>query len=223
MSFLTRIIARHHADGAAPFPRLEPRLPARFEPVGHAMNADGVERDVAIEAPRESDAPAPRMLRDAPRPFDDDSEPIETLAPRVRDLRSALSAARATVEVPAVATPHVPGTAAQRAGATPVPAPARESVNVGASIPAVATPPVRRRGPALEPVPDRRPATPTSPPIRVAHERTAPRLPPTIHVSIGRVDVRAIVASAAPSPRQPAASDRLSLEDYLRGGSGRTR
>ena len=223
MSFLTRLIARHHADGPASFPRLEPRLPSRFEPVGHAMNADGVERDVAIEAPRDSAAAVPRMLRHAPRPFHDAGDPFEPLAPRVGDLRSALSAARATVEIPAVATPLVPTAAAQRTSATPVPAPARESVDVGASTPAVAAPPARRRGPALEPVPDRRPATPAPPPIRVAHERTASRFSPTIHVSIGRVDVRAIVAQAAPSPRQAPASDRLSLEDYLRGRSGRTR
>ena len=222
MSFLTRLIARHQADGPTSFPRLEPRLPSRFEPVGHAANADGLERDVAIEAPRESEATAPRMLRHATRPFHDDGEPFETLAPRVRDLRSALSAARATVEVPAVATPLAPSTASRRAGDASAPAASAESVDVGASIPAVAAPSARRRGPALEPVPDRRPATSAAPSIRVAHERTAPRVPPTIHVSIGRVDVRAIVTPAAPSPRQPA-SDRLSLEDYLRGPSGRTR
>lgn len=223
MSFLTRLIARHQADGPTSFPRLEPRLPSRFEPVGHAANADGLERDVAIEAPRESEATAPRMLRHATRPFHDDGEPLETLAPRVRDLRSALSAARATVEVPAVATPLAPSTASRRAGDASAPAAAPESVDVGASIPAVAAPSARRRGPALEPVPDRRPATPAAPSMRVAHERTAPRVPPTIHVSIGRVDVRAIVTSAAPSPRPPATTDRLSLEDYLRGRSGRTR
>ena len=223
MSFLTRLIARHQADGPASFPRLEPRLPSRFEPVGHAMNADGVERDVAIEAPRDSEAAAPRTLRHAPRSSHDDGEPLESLAPRIRDLRSALSDARATVEVPAIATPLLPAAAAQRTGAPPVPAPAPASVDVEASVPAVAAPPARRRGPDLEPVPDRRPTTPTPPPIRVAHERTAPRVPPTIHVSIGRVDVRAIVTPAAQSPRPPAASDRLSLEDYLRGPSGRTR
>src|SRR6185295_3460011 len=134
---LTRLIARHHADGPASFPRLEPRLPSRFEPVGHAVNADGVERDVAIEAPRELEVPAPRTPRHAPRPFHDDDEPLETLAPRVRDLRSALSAARATVQDPAVATPLAPS-AVRRAGDAPVPAAAPESGDGGASIPAVA-------------------------------------------------------------------------------------
>jgi len=52
-----------------------------------------------------------------------------------------------------------------------------------------------------------------------------PRAAPVIRVSIGRVEVRAVIAPQAPSPplRQPRSGPSLSLEDYLkeRGGGKR--
>jgi len=45
--------------------------------------------------------------------------------------------------------------------------------------------------------------------------------PPAIHVHIGRVDVRAVMPSAAPPrPAAPPAAPRATLEDYLSGRKG---
>jgi hypothetical protein len=45
--------------------------------------------------------------------------------------------------------------------------------------------------------------------------------PPAIHVHIGRVDVRAVLPSAAPPrPTAPPAAPRATLEDYLSGRKG---
>ena len=44
---------------------------------------------------------------------------------------------------------------------------------------------------------------------------------PTIHVTIGRVEVRAIMPAApAPQPRVPSSEPKLSLDDYLRSRNG---
>jgi len=45
---------------------------------------------------------------------------------------------------------------------------------------------------------------------------------PTVHITIGRVDVRAIPAASAPVAKKPAARPRqaLSLDDYLRQRGG---
>ena len=61
-------------------------------------------------------------------------------------------------------------------------------------------------------VPSRRPAAPSL---------SAP-VPPTIQVTIGRVEVRATAAAPA-KPAKPSARPTLSLEDYLRARSGESR
>lgn len=61
-------------------------------------------------------------------------------------------------------------------------------------------------------VPSRRPAAPSL---------SAP-VPPTIQVTIGRVEVRATAAAPA-KPARPSARPTLSLEDYLRARSGESR
>jgi hypothetical protein len=217
MNFLSSLIERHRPGGPASVTVLEPRLPSRFEPVAYAVGLEGVERAVGIETSRDSETPTPLGLRHAPRPPQHDGEPLEDLDPRVSALRSALSPARATVEPPALATmPGAPWTASPRTVTTP-PAPGPAPVEIGESISVVATPPERARTAALEPALDRRPAPPVAAMVRVEREMTTPRDQPTIHVSIGRVDVRAVMAPAPPPARTPASVDRLSLEDYLHG------
>jgi hypothetical protein len=55
-----------------------------------------------------------------------------------------------------------------------------------------------------------------------APKLNAPPVPPTIQVTIGRVEVRATAATPA-KPARPSAKPTLSLEDYLRGRSGESK
>jgi len=72
----------------------------------------------------------------------------------------------------------------------------------------------------------RRIATTTSsrPPLadNVALAGNSPAAEPAVHITIGRVEVRATVSTAPPAPR-PHAEDKptLSLGDYLKRGGGR--
>lgn len=52
-----------------------------------------------------------------------------------------------------------------------------------------------------------------------------PDAPPTIHVTIGRIDVRALISAAPQETRRPPERTRpaLSLEDYLRQRNGGAR
>lgn len=79
--------------------------------------------------------------------------------------------------------------------------------------------------PRVQPLPAR-----VLPPIPVAARPMQPALRPieepasTIHVTIGRVDVRAIVSSEAPARPAPAPPQpSLSLDDYLKQREGRVR
>lgn len=55
---------------------------------------------------------------------------------------------------------------------------------------------------------------------RQSEARAASPAPPTIQVTIGRIEVRAVPPSAPPRPRTATPTARLSLEDYLRSRSG---
>ena len=162
----------------------------------------------------------PRVRRHAPHPSQVDVEPFEDGPPHLTALTSALSAARATVAAPVPATP--PANPVSSATETPAtPAHHAERAETRDEVRAVGPRPERPRTTFLEPRPERRPAPSVSTRIRVEREPTAPPEPPTVHVSIGRVDVRAIVAPPAASPaRPPAPASRPSLEDYLRGRRG---
>jgi hypothetical protein len=67
-------------------------------------------------------------------------------------------------------------------------------------------------------------APPAPPPVPSAPIRAAEAPEPTIHVTIGRIEVRATPPPAQPSRPRQAASSALSLEEYLRrrskGGDG---
>jgi len=98
---------------------------------------------------------------------------------------------------PAVVTPVVPPVIRPAAAET---APAR---------PAVITPVI---APAIRPV-----TAPRSLPSIVRGERSSA---PTIQVTIGRIEVRAPSAPAAPGRAAPPAGPKLNLEDYLRARGG---
>jgi hypothetical protein len=219
MRFLATLVERHRADHAASVPRLEPRIPSRFEPVAHAAEPAPGARDVVIDVVRDAELATPRGRRQASRPSGADADRFEDPDPHVRTLASALTAARATVAVPVLTPPGPPVSPAARGVDTPpTPAPRTMRAETRDEIPAIGPPPERPRRPSLEPRPERRPVPSVSTAVRADRERMAPPEPPTVHVSIGRVDVRAIVAPPAASPaRPPSSTNRLSLEEYLRG------
>ncbi|HEV2777780.1 MAG TPA: hypothetical protein VGX25_00110, partial [Actinophytocola sp.] len=69
---------------------------------------------------------------------------------------------------------------------------------------------------ATRPDPPVRPAAPRIPVV----PRRAPVAEPTVHISIGRVEVRATAEPGAPSRAPASGRPRLSLDDYLRGRAG---
>jgi hypothetical protein len=85
--------------------------------------------------------------------------------------------------------------------------------------PATSRPQIRSIQPSELPQPFPRPLV--SMPRRSARSKpNAPPSPPTIQVTIGRVEVRATRPPAAIKPLPPRATPQLSLEDYLRSRSG---
>jgi hypothetical protein len=223
MTFLARLIERHLWDVPAPFPILEPRLPSRFELVALAGAPWAVERDV--EAPRDPEprvSAAPRSAWEAPR-FAERGEPPAGAVPRVGAAPTALRTVSAIVHAAATL-----GAPADRRALSPVieappAAPTRASTAAARpdSAPAVGTP---IEGPAARPPaparPGLRPPPLSSRTVRGARNRPEPRGEPTIHVTIGRVDVRAVMTPVGAPPRPPAPVETASLEEYLRGRAG---
>jgi hypothetical protein len=60
-------------------------------------------------------------------------------------------------------------------------------------------------------------------PVPVGRQESARDLAPTVQVTIGRIEVRAILATSAPPPRPAPKRPVTSLEDYLRARSGEQR
>jgi hypothetical protein len=221
--FLAALVERHRADHAVSVPRLEPRIPSRFEPVPGVAEPARAVPDLVIDVARDAEVTRPHERAHAPHPSRTEVEPFEDGAPRLTALTSALGTARTTV---AVAVPAMPPAApesapARAARAARIPAYQAERAETRDESRAGGAQPERPRRTFLEPPPARRPAPSVSTSIRAERERTAPPEPPTVHVSIGRVDVRAIVAP--PPARPPAPATRPSLEDYLRGRQGGAR
>ena len=79
--------------------------------------------------------------------------------------------------------------------------------------------------PRATPSADVRPLTQVRPAIAQAattntQAREANTQPPTIEVTIGRIEVRAVTPPAPPPPRQRQSPPKMSLDDYLRAQSG---
>lgn len=143
--------------------------------------------------------------------------------------RDEATVAPVTTALPALpappALPTVPATAA-------APRPGRHEARPG---------PVaedRPSGPAWRPPPSPPPATgrAPSPPSAAGFETGGPAVPPilptspadgsaepVIHVTIGRIEVRAVQAEQPPAPRRPSPPSGPSLERYLRERSKRRR
>jgi hypothetical protein len=221
MTFLARLIERHLGDVPAPFPILEPRLPSRFEPAAPAAAVWTGEWDV--EGPRDPEpriSAAPPSARVTPQRAERGVLP-EGAMPRTGVMPTALGTVSAPLHtatspagVPRALSPVVDGQTAAPARQSMAP-PARDSAPVsGTPAERPAAPPRTAAPPSL------RPPAPASRAIRAERERAESRGGPTIHVTIGRVDVRAVVASVPAPPRPPAPAETSSLEDYLRGRAG---
>ena len=215
MSFLARLVERHRTDGATSVPRLEPRLPSRFEPVALSPAPEHIGSDVAADGAREAVAPVvPAVTPPPPRA---DAGPLEHV--HVTRLVSALAAARGTVEAPPLrktsAAPAI--VAPPRADTSRALAPDSSPAHAGVR-PTPALPAARHSSQTVAELPAHRPAPRAARAIDVEGPHIAPSSSPTVHVSIGRIDVRAIATSAAPPRvRPPTPASGTSLEDYLRG------
>ncbi|HEV7661605.1 MAG TPA: hypothetical protein VGO55_17330 [Allosphingosinicella sp.] len=177
----------------------QPPPPARASPARMAQPAPASARDEA-----------PLAVPDLPRPLL--VPPAET---RATDPLESAIASRPAFE------PVVPAMREQDRGSPPAPRAAASDVAVrGASeAPAPASHPIGRARDLAVRMPEIRPR-PMRGEIRAA-ERSPP--PPVVNITIGRIEVRADAATAAP-PARPAQSPRTppqSLADYLkrRGGA----
>ena len=217
MTFLATLLARHRIDHVASLPRLEPRIPSRFEPVPDVAEPERAVPDLVIDVVRDPEVATAPVRVHAAHPLRVDAEPLEERDSHVGTLISALTAARATVAAPLVMTPPDPlATIASVVDTSPAARTHPARTETQDEIRAVGPRPEHPRKPSLEPRPERRSAPPAAP---VARVERAPAVTPTVHVSIGRVEVRAIMAPpATPPARPPSSASRPSLEDYLRGG-----
>jgi hypothetical protein len=233
--FLGNLVARNLNRAAV----LLPRLPSLYEPTLEAGGDAGIAVDEQVwidppsqqrpspaggpprvEPPPHAAAPriAPAPLSSSPSPSPDRpldrAAPVPFTEPRHPE---AVSTPRDGVPPPRPMRADVPAPAppAPPAGEPAPPRPLRQ-VEDGAPVPA-------RRGDPVRTEPETRPM---SPPRLVPTEREPPRPEPdaepapTIQVSIGRIEVRAVLAPAPRSPRVAPAAPRLSLEEYLRARNG---
>lgn len=198
--YLARLAARAGGAPAA----AGPRLPSRFETDGESAVAD------AAAPPASATEPTARAVtaRDAGSRTVIGADP--PVAPRaVREAADATPPARTGRET------TLTGTEAREAAVSAIAQTGPAAERLLAQPPATAAPP-------------RVDATPPAPPapaaaIIVAAARDAASVPrpdpDVVHVNIGRIDVRATVATPSPAPRAPQESRdaERSLHDYLAG------
>lgn len=242
MNFLTSLIQRHLPVGDTQLPVLQPRLPSRFEspsqhePTGQTLMLDEVERieqvAEAIKGERVDQADAPAFARSESLRSDlrqPSLEPALNKMTPARDthvnaIQFALDSARNTIR----SNSGSPEPAVTAENETPQahmhPLGTHQPVTMNA--PSSVAPPTK---PALRPWVRTKSAFSVAPRSQTESARDASRererlapSEPTVHVTIGRVEVRAVMPDApratparpAPQPNTPA------LEDYLRGRSG---
>jgi hypothetical protein len=222
---MTGLLARMAARATGATPGIWPRLPARFEaPTG----PEGSEAVVASRPAHDAGAAYP-VPRTAPR--DDDRSP-ETRVPRMSRAAGSSEPPPGTQGVPVTSPAEEPELARAPSGDGPAGRPgmprSREAA-VASYGPAVSAQP-RTTAPLVAATPDAAvvaaPAA-SRPSGREGAAQGRSGAPDVVHVTIGRVEVRATVA--APSPAPPAAStvraqspaaEPVSLHDYLTGKRG---
>jgi hypothetical protein len=221
MDFLTRLA--HRMTGALLV--VQPRLPARFEPLAASaqlaappadeisFSAAGTAKPTPIAA--SVSPPAPPSHFTAPLRFPQDvtlPRQVNSAAePNRPPRRPAADEIRERADPPFELVPdilHHPPPESPAPRRTPVEArPARAADMQPQAI-------VSRRG-FIEPLDDR------TRPFRPGRPNDSGAASSTIHVHIGRVDVRAVTPPAAPpKPAARPAAPRPTLEDYLSGRKG---
>ena len=229
MDFLTRLAQRTIGT----LPTVQPRLPARFESAAGTRPGTIYFSEVAAEtSPPDRRSPAPSMsMIEHPQPGPavfEDTQPAHPIP-------TAKGPPRATITE--VARPEVQSSRQSNAALPP-------KTLFGQDPPAI----LGSAAEPIQPLYDRsiRPTRQPRPALRVdvrsAHavaagtQRSETRLPagghpiaeaitvetaaPTVHVHIGRIDVRAIMPPAPPRPTARPVAPRSSLEDYLSGRKG---
>jgi hypothetical protein len=234
--FLTRLAQR--SLGAAPL--IAPRLPGLFTPLEESPAGNFADTITATDAAANSThavrAAAPRMTaRAEPASSEPRADVHPAQAPPVPPVPDAASApapaapidnTQARVDSPRV--PLVKAAPANGQAATPLlvtpPAPhpvAPLPPSISPRKPETAAATEERWSPLL---PQRNTETAASPPAwrdgaAAGDAGTTPA--PTVHISIGRVEVRANIATPPAAPRPRAAREpALSLDDYLKRGGG---
>lgn len=212
--FLASLLAR--GMGAAP--AIRPRLPSLFEsPAGRAPM---VEANEVAEAVVLRPAPPTATSRDtvmggeaqvhlAPPPAASPGRaltPPQSTQPESGRATVMATAAMAGPVVPPPTPTHPPSV---ETGAKPRSEPA---TGMAPSIPRMPAPPL----PAAV-IPLSRPVA-----VRVAEPQRPPE-PPSVRITIGRVEVRAVPANPPAARPGRRASPKLSLEDYLRPRAGGAR
>jgi hypothetical protein len=240
--FFESLAARARGEGLA----VRPRLPGLFEPTPHDPSDLTVVSDItdsppataARPAPIASPAPAPRPAPIPPSPAA--TTPTAGVADRETARappRPAVASAHPPLELPIAQTPPRAAPPIQTLGATlpphhddrpqavanrpaPLPRPIvdPESARVRRAVEADA--PSSALAPRLSPRPSMADAVPPGS-ARSRPPQSAPRQamsPPetTIHVSIGRIEVRAAQPAQDSKPREPAKPAVQSLDEYLR-------
>jgi hypothetical protein len=225
MDFLTRLAQRLTGE----LPAVQPRLPLRFEPAaGIAQPAPfpadenrlpAPEPPWALQAAVPSTRPAPIQRAQVPEAV------VQSDAPVRRSLSGAESARPAASPAADVSRNRIPSsfdTIPDPERRPPPPnaqSPRRVRVEIrpaAANSASLPPPADSRRGvAALGQMNDQAQQLP-------ANGTTASGpTPPTVHIHIGRVDVRAVMPPAAPPrPASRPAAPRATLEDYLSGRKG---
>ncbi|MBI2767714.1 MAG: hypothetical protein HYX53_17595 [Chloroflexi bacterium] len=219
--YFTRLAER--ALGATPVPR--PVIPSRFERAsGGGFEEEQFDRDESEQANA-----APTPSRTSPTPAERDSMASATEStPPVAAPGSPVRASPRTESAPPARPERVTeATAAAPAAAERTVIHQHERLVIEREAPRPAPVAARAPEPPRPPAPvqrlETRPFTPPAVPSQQGsagiRRETAGGEPPVIHVTIGRVDVRAISGPAMVAPAARAdRRHRPSLEDYLHQG-----
>jgi hypothetical protein len=229
--FLGRLAARTLGEGGA----IRPRLPSLFEPAP----PEGAHIPSEPEAPRTP----PRLTKEDESTIVARHE-LEEATARVSP--SAEPHAAEALPLPASARPEHEPVDPSRRSIRPPEAPAARKARPTPTLTLAEgrrerTPPAAPLGASVEPPPDRTPRVDAPVPDRRLHvprvttsgHAEEPRVsavtgparhaePPVVHVTIGRIEVRAITPKEAPAPSAPSprSEPTLSLDEYLKRRAG---
>jgi hypothetical protein len=157
----------------------------------------------------------PSLAERASRPAANVPAPEHPAAGRVAAARAAdaVPAARPALDPPQLASPAPPPA---RSGTLAAPPPARPWPATTATEPLLRQERLASTRPSFPPRPAQQAAGARFGQRQQAAPAAAPREPPPVQVTIGRIEVRAVAAPPAAGGRNPAkAAPRLNLEQYL--------